>query len=578
MKSVKWMYVSAMAIAFGMLSFATVACHDDDDDPKPAEGEVIETPKPVVEYYIKGAVTVKGEGKSGVKVKVGDKDCITDSKGEFSVTESNTGTYEVSVAPNGYLSQKTSVKIADNAENRSVVKVAFALTEVSPVKEVVLDEMTDPITVEDESTSNEAIPTTTEDFGQVEPDKVVEDCITDSKGEFSVTESNTGTYEVSVAPNGYLSQKTSVKIADNAENRSVVKVAFALTEVSPVKEVVLDEMTDPITVEDESTSNEAIPTTTEDFGQVEPDKVVEDMPLAKVEIVIPAGVIKEDAQEDPTLVKNGKVDISVTTFVPAPKEVVTEVKPTEVVEAVKSIPLAAAQFQPTGLQFSEPVNISIPNPIPGVTFPKATMQLSYLNPDNGEWEVQAAEVTVGEANYKAPVTHFSAYAIENQVNSKVEKEVIQKDEILGQESRDNSENAKALTGIVLKYKEKTGWDYEKGRGVVEAIKEALGSSVPENTLNAMAAYLKTRMYSLMGTTSGVTETERTYNTVNVNGYTEMNYTCYAKTRKTTLSTTVVYGGSEKTISVSAIRYTGADQQYKTVTYNPTHSGGKGGSI
>ena len=74
MKSVKWMYVSAMAIAFGMLSFATVACHDDDDDPKPAEGEVIETPKPVVEYYIKGAVTVKGEGKSGVKVKVGDKD------------------------------------------------------------------------------------------------------------------------------------------------------------------------------------------------------------------------------------------------------------------------------------------------------------------------------------------------------------------------------------------------------------------------------------------------------------------------------------------------------------------------
>ena len=139
MKSVKWMYVSAMAIAFGMLSFATVACHDDDDDPKPAEGEVIETPKPVVEYYIKGAVTVKGEGKSGVKVKVGDKDCITDSKGEFSVTESNTGTYEVSVAPNGYLSQKTSVKIADNAENRSVVKVAFALTEVSPVKEVVME-------------------------------------------------------------------------------------------------------------------------------------------------------------------------------------------------------------------------------------------------------------------------------------------------------------------------------------------------------------------------------------------------------------------------------------------------------
>ncbi len=61
------------------------------------------------------------------------------------------------------------------------------------------------------------------------------------------------------------------------------------------------------------------------------------------------------------------------------------------------------------------------------------MQLSYLNPDNGEWEVQAAEVTVGEANYKAPVTHFSAYAIENQVNSKVEK-------------RSNSERRNPWTG------------------------------------------------------------------------------------------------------------------------------------
>lgn len=48
MKSVKWFYVGVMAIALGMLTFVTVACHDDDDDPKPLEGEVIETPKPEV--------------------------------------------------------------------------------------------------------------------------------------------------------------------------------------------------------------------------------------------------------------------------------------------------------------------------------------------------------------------------------------------------------------------------------------------------------------------------------------------------------------------------------------------------
>ena len=81
----------------------------------------------------------------------------------------------------------------------------------------------------------------------------------------------------------------------------------------------------------------------------------------------------------------------------------------------------------------------------------------------------------------------------------------------------------------------------------------------------------------MGSASGVKTTERTYNTVNVNGYTTMNYTCYAKTRTTTLSTKVLYKGNPVTISVTATRYTGTDHQYKTVTTNPTHSGGQGGS-
>ena len=68
MKSVKWFYVGAMAIALGMLTFATVACHDDDDDPKPAEGEVVETPKPVLHYGYGdfwGRSNEWGKGKSG---------------------------------------------------------------------------------------------------------------------------------------------------------------------------------------------------------------------------------------------------------------------------------------------------------------------------------------------------------------------------------------------------------------------------------------------------------------------------------------------------------------------------------
>ena len=172
MKSVKWFYVGAMAIALGMLTFATVACHDDDDDPKPAEGEVVETPKPVVEYYIMGTVTSGGEAMNGVKVKVGSKNYTTDSNGKFSVTESATGTYSIEASSNGYLSQKTSVVIAENAENRSVVTVALALTKESR-KETVSVTAEEEIKVEDNSESN----TTIEDPGEVAPEEVVEELL-----------------------------------------------------------------------------------------------------------------------------------------------------------------------------------------------------------------------------------------------------------------------------------------------------------------------------------------------------------------------------------------------------------------
>ena len=129
---------------------------------------------------------------------------------------------------------------------------------------------------------------------------------------------------------------------------------------------------------------------------------------------------------------------------------------------------------------------------------------------------------------------------------------------------------------------KSGWDYDKNdAGLVAEVKSQLGATTSESdtkTVNAMVAFMKTRMFSLMGSVSGITETERVYNTVNVNGYTTMSYTCYAKARTTTLTANVKFNGQNKTVSITATRYTGTDHQYKTVTYNPTHSGGKGGSI
>ena len=475
MRNLKWLYACSLAIAFGVLSFVTVSCHDDDDEPKQEPGEVIEIPAPVVEYYIMGTVTDAGKGVSGVDVKIGTETIKTDKDGKFSVTEKNVGKYSVEVAPKGYLAQSTSVEIAANAENRSVVTVAVALTKQS-----------EPTTVEVGETGN----------------------------------------------------------------------------------------TEEVKVEDKSASNEEV----KEPGTVEPEDVKEDLPLVTPELEIPAGAIQTEGNED--VLEGGNAEVSVTTYVPAPETVTTEVKKEEENKEVeKTIPLAAAHFEPSGLTFAKDhyPTISIPNPIPGLTFAD-DMVLTYL--ENGKWVPQTEDINKvvydeKSGSYTTKVKHFSSYAMENKVTSKVSTENVVKSEILGQASCDNSENPKAVTGIALTYKEKSGWEC-KDADIKAAVEKALSGAKPE-TVNAMVAFFKTRLYSLMGSASGITETTRTYNTVNVNGYTTMTYTCYAKTRTTTLSTTVKYNNKDVKISVTATRYTGTDHQYKTVTTNPTHSGGKGGS-
>lgn len=388
---------------------------------------------------------------------------------------------------------------------------------------------------------------------------------TDAEGKFSVTEKATGSYTVEVAPAGYLEQKTSVEIAAGAENRSVVTVSLALTKESEPVKVERDK---EVTVEDNSSSNENISKP----GETDPDKVAEDAPVTKAEVTIPAGALPESGTG---INEDGTADISVTTYVPAPEEVSTKVEASqENKDLEKSTPLAAVKFEPSGLAFEKPVIMAVANPVPGVTFESDAMQLTYLNPATGKWEKKEDAVTYNAETdkYEAPIHHFSSYAMESGVTSTLSSVQVVKDEVLGQDSYDNTKNAKAVTGIVLKYTEKSGWDYEGN------LKDIVSQALPgasDITVNAMAAYIKTRMFALMGSVSGVTSTERVYNTVNVNGYTMMNYVCYAKVRNTTLKTTVLYKLSPVTITVTAKRYTGADHQYTTVTYNPGHSGGQG---
>ena len=133
---------------------------------------------------------------------------------------------------------------------------------------------------------------------------------TDKDGKFSVTEKNVGKYSVEVAPKGYLAQSTSVEIAANAENRSVVTVAVALTKQSEPTTVEVGENgnTEEVKVEDKSASNEEV----KEPGTVEPEDVKEDLPLVTPELEIPAGAIQTEGNED--VLEGGNAEVSVTTY------------------------------------------------------------------------------------------------------------------------------------------------------------------------------------------------------------------------------------------------------------------------
>ena len=65
------------------------------------------------------------------------------------------------------------------------------------------------------------------------------------------------------------------------------------------------------------------------------------------------------------------------------------------------------------------------------------IELTYL--ENGKWVPQTEEINKvvydeNSGSYTTKVTHFSSYAMENKVTSKVSSETVVKSEILGQAS------------------------------------------------------------------------------------------------------------------------------------------------
>ncbi|MDR0891006.1 MAG: carboxypeptidase regulatory-like domain-containing protein, partial [Mediterranea sp.] len=270
---------------------------------------------------------------------------------------------------------------------------------------------------------------------------------TDAKGEFQVTLTQTGTFAIRVEQAKYLPIKTEVVIPQGAENRTAVKIVLPLTEKSEPTLVDPSQIEEgkPAKVEDTSNSNRDVPDQEQDMGITAPDQVNESTPIAKMSIEIPKGAL-EESQE-----------ISVTTYVPIPTVTNTVPKNEEGKEVEKSTPLAAAHFLPDGLQFKTGVQISIPNPLPGVELAEEEMELKYLDPKTNQWvdPEKKENVTTSQATYTTKVHHFSAYAINVKTKVNASAETVDNSVSLGSKKVDNSNELKATRDVTLTYKEKT---------------------------------------------------------------------------------------------------------------------------
>ncbi len=115
-----------------------------------------------------------------------------------------------------------------------------------------------------------------------------------------------------------------------------------------------------------------------------------------VTLTIPAGTTVTDANNQPV---TGSINITAV------------ITPDVVVGTVNNPGIAVLRFEPSGLQFSNPLPLVVDNPLTANRF--KNVQLEYFNESTNQWEVQQTPVTYDAATnkYSTSITHFSVYKI-----------------------------------------------------------------------------------------------------------------------------------------------------------------------
>ena len=114
-----------------------------------------------------------------------------------------------------------------------------------------------------------------------------------------------------------------------------------------------------------------------------------------VTVTVPAGTVVTDANNQPV---TGTLNI-------------TAVETPDIVTAQTDYNpgLVVLNFEPSGLQFSNPLPIAVENPFETLRFDE--IQLEYYNESTNEWEVQEQPITYAgtDNKFNTTINHFSMY-------------------------------------------------------------------------------------------------------------------------------------------------------------------------
>lgn len=189
-----------------------------------------------------------------------------------------------------------------------------------------------------------------------------------------------------------------------------------------------------------------------------------------------------------------------------------------------------------------------------------------------EWEKLENAVTYDDSRnaYTSDITVFSTYSMRIPYRISENSEVVSS-HLNGELTLDNCGNVAAMRDINMDIKQRCGWE------ITTDLHQLITSSLPGISANdeeGVAAVLMEQLASLMGSASGYYDIPVHLSKINISGNSVLHYKNYAQESTVTCSFDIIYLGQSKKLSVEIKKYTGMQEEYTNDSCFQ-HSGGSG---